>query len=189
MTLVSILGIIKAGASFTPLAPHNLHDQSSFIIKDVGAKLIVTDEKNYEATLAFNVDIVNPVHVNLGLYTDEPPVISGLTSSSAIYAIYTSGSTGLPKGVLVSHAAVSASTEGMVEAPRVTSKWNALWVLNYVFNASYYDVFMIFTAGGTMCIAPQDDLLSDLAGYINNMGVQQVILTLIITKLLRKGPS
>ena len=189
MTLISILAIMKAAASFTPLDPRNPHDRNSFIIEDVGATRIITDEKFHGSALSFNLETVVPEHINLDSHTAEPPVISELTPDSNIYAIYTSGSTGLPKGVLVTHAAVSASTEGMIEATGVTSDWNALWVLNYVFDASYYDVFTIFTAGGTLCLAPQDELLSDLPGHINSMAVQQVMLTPTITKLIKEGPS
>ena len=188
-TLVSIFGILKAGASFTPLDPHNPHDRNAFIIKDSKALRIVTDEKNHEAALAFGVDTIMPEQMNLDSNTDQAPVVPELTPDSVIYAIFTSGSTGLPKGVLVPHSAVTASTEGMIEATAVTSEWNALWVLNYVFDASYYDVFTIFSAGGTLCIAPQDEVLSDLAGFINNMGIEQVMLTPTITKLIRGGPS
>lgn len=189
MTLVSIFGILKAGASFTPLDPHNPHDRNAFIIKDSKASRIVTDDKNHGAALAFGVETIIPQHMNLDSNTDAPPTVPELTPESVIYAIFTSGSTGLPKGVLVQHSAVTAATKGMIEATAVTSEWNALWVLNYVFDASYYDVFTIFSAGATLCLAPQDDLLSDLAGYINTMGIQQVMLTPTITKLIREGPS
>lgn len=40
-----------------------------------------------------------------------------------------------------------------------------------------------------MCLAPQDDLLSDLVGYINTLGIEQVMPTPTITKLIRDGPS
>lgn len=189
MTLISILAIMKAAASFTPLDPRNPHDRNLFIIKDVGAMRIVTDEKFHEPALAFNLETITPERLNLDSHIDRAPIVTELTPDSDIYAIYTSGSTGLPKGVLVTHAAVSASTEGMIEATGVTSDWNALWVLNYVFDASYYDVFTILTAGGTLCLASQDELLSDLPGHINNMMVQQVMLTPTITRLIREGPS
>jgi amino acid adenylation domain-containing protein len=187
-TLISILGIIKAGASFVPLDPKNPHDRNSFIIRDVKAKRLVTDRKNQEVASSFGVDLVIPDNLQLDSSTENLS-FPEVTPESIIYAIYTSGSTGLPKGVLVQHAAVSASTEGMIEATAVTSDWNALWVLNYVFDASYYDVFTIFTAGATICVAPQDEVLSNLAGFINTLKVEQVMLTPTITKLISGGPS
>lgn len=187
MTLISIIGILKAGASFTPIDPRNPHERNAFIVKDVGASRIITDKQHQEASIAFGVEIVILEDVDLTLNTDQAPNVPELTSDSVIYAIYTSGSTGMPKGVLVTHSAVTASVEGMIEATSVTSEWNALWVLNYVFDASYYDVFTILSAGATLCLAPQDDLLSDLAGYINRMSIEQVMLTPTITKLIKQG--
>ena len=189
MTLISILGILKAGASFTPLDPRNPHDRNALIIQDVGASRVITDRKHKDVCGAFGVEVVIPEDIELTSNTDRPPVVPELTPDSTIYAIYTSGSTGLPKGVLVTHSAVTASTEGMIEATGVTSEWNALWVLNYVFDAAYYDVFTIFTAGATLCLAPQDDILSNLAGHINDMGIEQVMLTPTLTKLIRGGPA
>lgn len=189
MTLISIFGILKAGASFTPIDSRNPHDRNAFIVKDVGASRIITDKQHQEASIAFGVEIVIPEEIDLTSNTDQAPNVPELTSDSIIYAIYTSGSTGMPKGVLVTHSAVTASVEGMVEATSVNSEWNALWVLNYVFDASYYDIFTIFSAGATLCLAPQDDLLSDLAGYINRMSIEQVMLTPTITKLINRGPA
>jgi len=188
-TLISIFGIIKAGAAFVPLDPRNPQERNAFIVKDVCAKQIITDAKNSMAASTLGADLIISEQVELEKELDERPVIPGLSPSSVIYVIYTSGSTGLPKGVIVSHSAVTASTDGMIKATRVTSEWNALWVLNYVFDASYYDVFTIFSAGATLCLGPQDELLSDLAGVINKMGIQQVMLTPTITKLIRDGPT
>jgi amino acid adenylation domain-containing protein len=188
MTLIAIFGIIKAGLAFVPLDPRNPAERNAFIVKDVSARIIVTDQKNSEAARSLGADLVIAEDLDLSGESHVQPTISDLTPDSIIYAIYTSGSTGLPKGVLVTHAAVTASTEGMIEATGVTSDWNALWTLNYVFDAAYYDVFTIFTAGGTLSVGPQDDLLSDLAGHINKMKVEQIMLTPTITKLI-KDPS
>lgn len=188
-TLISILGILKAGVSFTPLDPLNSHERNAFIIKDVSASRIVSDRKNREACASFGAELIITEDLELSSDGEQSPEVPELTPNSVIYGIYTSGSTGLPKGVLVQHSAVTASTEGMIEATGVTSEWNALWVLNYVFDASYYDLFTIFSAGATLCLAPQDDLLSNLANYINELEIEQVMLTPTITKLISGGPA
>ena len=186
-TLIAVFGIMKAGASFTPLDPGNPHDRNSFIIKDVEARLVVTDDKNLETCAKFGIETVVLESLDLSSNTTQPPYVPEMTPESVIYAIYTSGSTGLPKGVLVQHSAVVASTEGMIEATGITASWVALWALNYVFDASYFDVFTILSVGGTLCLAPQDELLSDLTGIINSMEINQVMLTPTITKLISGG--
>lgn len=188
-TLVAIFGIMKAGAAFTPLDPGNPHDRNAFIVKDVEAKLIITDPKNFEACAAFGVESVVVQTLDLSSHGEIAPQVSQTTPDSVIYIIYTSGSTGMPKGVLVQHSAVVAATEGMIEATGTDSSWVSLWVLNYVFDASYYDVFTVLSAGGTLCLAPQDELMSDLTGAIKNLEITQVMLTPTITKLISGGSN
>lgn len=189
LTLVAILAILKAGAAFTPLDPRNPRERNSFIAQDVGAKRIITDVRNGEECAAFGLDAVVPERLDLDEGDGSPVDVPGLSPASTAYLIYTSGSTGLPKGVVVPHSAVAASAEGMIEATAVTADWVSLWTLNYVFDASYYDVFTVLSAGATLCVAPQDDVMSDLAGHINRMGVQQVMLTPTMAKLISGGPA
>ncbi|KAF2137126.1 uncharacterized protein K452DRAFT_212622, partial [Aplosporella prunicola CBS 121167] len=188
-TLVAILGIMKAGAAFTPLDPQNPRDRNSFIIKDVDAVRIVTDARNCHACSFFGLNIIVMEETALDNGGGQLVAVPELTPDSTAYAIFTSGSTGLPKGVLVSHRSVTASTEGMIEATGVTGEWVSLWALNYVFDASYYDVFTILSTGATLCVASQDDILSDLAGQINQMNVEQVMLTPTIVKLISGGAA
>ncbi|KAB2573477.1 Nonribosomal peptide synthetase 7 [Lasiodiplodia theobromae] len=189
LTLVSILAILKAGAAFTPLDPRNPRERNSFIAQDVGAKRIITDVRNGEDCAAFGLDAIVPEQLDLDEGDSSPVDVPSLSPASTAYLIYTSGSTGLPKGVVVPHSAVAASAEGMIEATAVTADWVSLWTLNYVFDASYYDVFTVLSAGATLCVAPQDDVMSDLAGHINRMGVEQVMLTPTMAKLISGGPS
>lgn len=194
-TLVSIFGILKAGAAFVPLDPHNPYERNKFILGDISALRVVTDGTNKEDCAAFGLpmiqleDVENSEETSAGAEPKSNVHVDGLSPDNIAYAIYTSGSTGLPKGVLVPHSAVDAATRGMVEATNVTADWRALWVLNYIFDASYYDVFTLFSSGAALCVVPQDDLLADLASHINDMGVEQVMLTPTITKLIRGGPS
>ncbi|KAI0517458.1 hypothetical protein F5B22DRAFT_603044 [Xylaria bambusicola] len=187
-TLVVILGILKAGAAFVPLSSHNPRERNMFIITDVEASCIVTDKETKEECQTFGLPMILPEDAP---QHPDPNLkgVPGLSPDSIAYVIFTSGSTGTPKGVLVPHSAVDAATRGMVEATAVTKDWRALWVLNYIFDASYYDVFTLLSSGAALCVAPQDDILGDLAGYINEMGVEQVMLTPTITKLIRGGPS
>ncbi|KAM3424660.1 hypothetical protein BST61_g6648 [Cercospora zeina] len=187
--LVALLGILKAGAAFTPMDPANPHERNAFIVKDVAARRVISDATHQQACHDFGCDVIVLSDLYLGHYSNDNLSTHNLTPENTAYAIYTSGSTGLPKGVLVPHSAVVAATIGMVKATDVNSDWVALWVLNYVFDASYYDVFVILSTGGTLCIAPQDDILSDLTGHINRMNVKQVMLTPTITKMIRNGPA
>ncbi len=150
---------------------------------------MITDKMNKEDCESFGLPTIVIDDIPQDVEPIERQPVPGLSPDSTAYVIFTSGSTGTPKGVLVPHSAVDASTRGMIEATATTRDWVSLWVLNYIFDASYYDVFTVLTCGAVLCVAPQDDILSDLAGHINDMGVEQVMLTPTITKLIRGGPS
>ncbi|KAK7932499.1 nonribosomal peptide synthase [Apiospora marii] len=179
----------KAGAAYTPLDPKNPRHRNEFIIRDVGAKLVITDSVHVDDVLAaFTAgSIINMDHLeNLRtpIESNQLSAAQVVTPDSLAYVIYTSGSTGQPKGVQVSHGAVGASTEGMIEACGVDQDWEVLWFLNYVFDASYFDVFTVLGSGGTVCIAPQDALIEDLAGCVNKFQVKQLMITPSISKLI-----
>ncbi|KAK4174353.1 putative linear gramicidin synthetase [Triangularia setosa] len=187
-TLIAVFGVLKTGAAFTPLDPKNPRDRNEFIARDVGATLAITDSAHADVFESFagdvlNLDTVDAItrdDVDDGLAADlrEPSV------GDLAYVIYTSGSTGLPKGVQVHHGAVGASTEGMIEACGIDSRWHVLWFLNYVFDASYFDVFTVLGSGGTVSIADQDTLMQDLTACVNAFGAEQLMITPTISKLI-----
>jgi non-ribosomal peptide synthetase component F len=182
-TLIAILGVLKAGAAFTPLDPKNHRDRNYFIMEDVNAKLVITNSTHTDALDDFPGEIIKMDKLDeLVGYTEHAPV--QIRPEDLAYVIYTSGSTGLPKGVEVSHGAIAASSEGMIEACKVDQDWHVLWCLNYVFDASYFDVFTVLGSGGTICIADQDTLINNLAECVKTFGVKQLMITPSISKLI-----
>ncbi|KAK3307740.1 uncharacterized protein B0T15DRAFT_572053 [Chaetomium strumarium] len=181
-TLTAVFGVLKAGAAFTPLDPKNPRERNSFIVRDVGATLAITDNANADVFDSFAGTVVNLDTLDTSGSTAELPRWPSVDDLA--YVIYTSGSTGLPKGVQVHHSAVGASTEGMIEACGVNDTWHVLWFLNYVFDASYFDVFTVLGSGGTISMADQDTLMTDLAGCVNAFGVTQLMITPTIAKLI-----
>ncbi|HSJ75160.1 MAG TPA: condensation domain-containing protein, partial [Gemmatimonadales bacterium] len=105
--LAALLGVLKAGAAYLPLAPDQPPPRLSFMLADAGVKLVLTQQSFAAARLAgatrlLCLDsewslIAKESDSNLNL---ELPV------ESIAYVIYTSGSTGEPKGVAVPHRAL-----------------------------------------------------------------------------------
>ncbi|KAK0660103.1 hypothetical protein QBC41DRAFT_43565 [Cercophora samala] len=183
-TLIAVFGVLKAGAAFTPLDPKNPRDRNDFIVRDVGATLTITDSVHADVFDSFAGDVINLDTVDTTQHVDRLAELRDPSVGDLAYVIYTSGSTGLPKGVQVHHGAVGASTEGMIEACGIDSRWHVLWFLNYVFDASYFDVFTVLGSGGTISIADQDTLMQDLASCVNLVGAEQLMITPTISKLI-----
>ncbi|KAG5811425.1 hypothetical protein H9Q74_013570 [Fusarium xylarioides] len=193
--MVVILGTMIAGAAYVPLSPDNPTDRNSYIVSDTSAKLIVVHpayvEFGYHVKESSGVETLvmkgyrdlSPTNSS-GEDADSCSVVNHAPDNLA-YLIYTSGSTGLPKGVKVPHRTAAAAVTSMIQVEgRNEGVWRTLQFANYVFDASVQDFFNTLSNGGTLCMAPTDVLLSDIAGCINRMDVRQAIITPTVAKLL-----
>lgn len=98
--IISILATIKAGCSFIPQDSSSSLGKINDIVKDSGAKYVITDQ---------NLDIphtrtihINSVKKNMSNMPKEDCNVS-ISPKNSCYIIYTSGSTGKPKGVIIEH--------------------------------------------------------------------------------------
>ncbi|KAL8728424.1 MAG: hypothetical protein Q9166_005386 [cf. Caloplaca sp. 2 TL-2023] len=176
-TIISMLGIWKAGAAFCALDPANPHERNSLIVKEVGATLVIADKVNAHGAAALCVEVIVIDEVDLSAFESANFIPEMLTPENLAYMIYTSGSTGTPKGVMITHGSVAAASQGMIDGLSFTDDWRMLWALRYTFDGSYFDVFPLLGIGGTLCIVRQQILFSDLAGYVNRLKVTHLNLT------------
>lgn len=105
--IVSLLAILKVGASYVPLDPELPQERLEFIIGDADLRTIITQkhlrasfqDKYSECVYVDELDVENALESFSATNYDCP----GMRKNVA-YVIYTSGSTGEPKGVPISHA-------------------------------------------------------------------------------------
>lgn len=186
-TIVAILGVMKAGAAYVPLSPDNPIARNLFIIQDVAAQTLIMHRAHATLSAHHNLPAVYIDDLDLSSLPATTPA-TPTSPSNLAYIIYTSGSTGQPKGVQLPHRAAAAAVSSMEHAEgRADGEWRTLQFANYVFDASVQDVFNTLSTRGTLCMAPTEKLLSDLAGAVNAMGVRQAILTPTVAKLLSPG--
>ena len=105
--LISILGILKAGAAYVPVDPSYPTDRIRTMMVDADTRLVLTQEKLLH-------HIPGPGFVSLCLDKDWPAISTEPTRNPDVagsahdlaYVIYTSGSTGKPKGVMIEHRGI-----------------------------------------------------------------------------------
>lgn len=109
--IISILAILKAGATYVPLDTQWPSERLAYIIKDaclltlLSEKPLVNDlpiEKLRDTSWL----LLDDESLNFRSYSEENPIVDYETQSPgclSAYLIYTSGSTGEPKGTVIEH--------------------------------------------------------------------------------------
>ncbi|WP_027392677.1 non-ribosomal peptide synthetase [Aquimarina latercula] len=99
--VVSILGVLKAGAYYVPIDQEYPEERIQFILRDSKAKTLISDSDLLNIYDFSNVEIVVPSDKKIyESSTDDCKV--RIAPDDIAYCIYTSGSTGNPKGCLIS---------------------------------------------------------------------------------------
>ena len=96
--ICSLLGILKAGATFLAIYSDYPDERIQYILKNSKSKLLITEnrfnDKNFDIPVLYIEDIKGDTNIN-----NFPKV----ASDDNAYIIYTSGSTGNPKGTMQTH--------------------------------------------------------------------------------------
>ena len=161
--LVSIFGIIKAGAAYVPLDEGYPQQRIDFILKDTAAKAIISkpsllenfSEESFPKTILIDTDWDTIAQESLA-ETDH-----NLTSNTLIYSIYTSGTTGNPKGVFIEHKGVLNLANSLIKRYKIQKEEKILAFSNYVFDASVEQIFIALTSGATLVLCDKEDLLDN----------------------------
>jgi amino acid adenylation domain-containing protein len=160
--VVAILGVLKAGGGYLPLASQQPPDRLSFMLADAGAKVLLTQEHLLPRMLGQQIQVIclDKEWPAIEKESTENPRSNVLTETSA-YLIYTSGSTGKPKGVLVSHRNLVHSTFARFRYYRELLK-SFLLLSPFAFDSSVAGVFWTLCQGG-MIVIPKEESHRDPA--------------------------
>ncbi|PCF94250.1 non-ribosomal peptide synthetase, partial [Vreelandella nigrificans] len=113
--IVTLLAVLKAGGAYVPLDPAYPSERLSFMIKDSGMAMLLT-QRNVLPRLAKvdGIPYVDCEALDLIRYDDTDPGLV-VHEESLAYVIYTSGSTGTPKGVTVAHGPLAMHCQAISE--------------------------------------------------------------------------
>ena len=135
--IVAMVGILKAGCCYVPVAVNLPDERKAFIQKDA-ACVMSFDETDYP-------------------YGHLAEISEGMRKecsfSGNAYVIYTSGTTGQPKGVPVTHLSLSYLIEAEISRMKLTEKSRGLLFASISFDASVFEIFPILSVGATLVIA------------------------------------
>lgn len=154
--IVAIIGILKAGGVYLPLLPSDPPKRLSFIMKNAGVKVLITQQRLLDG-LPISLSEPNaPQPVCLDTHAKE---IAGesrrdlslhIEPESLAYIIYTSGSTGQPKGVLIPHSAISSHILDMQQHYGLIPQDRVLQFASLSFDQSLEQILPTLISGATL---------------------------------------
>jgi amino acid adenylation domain-containing protein len=167
--LAALLAVAKAGFAYVPLDPHHPPARLRSIIERSCPAALLTDGL---APVPENLS-VQTIDLSGRLYPvavrREPGVAAA--ASPLAYVIYTSGSTGIPKGVEVTHRALTNLLLSMARTPGLGADDALLAVTTVTFDIAALELFLPLTVGARVVIAHRDEvadgfiLLAKLRAY------------------------
>ena len=157
--VLSILGVVKAGAAYLPLDPVYPKDRLDFMLRDAQVPILLSESRRLTELPAFNGVIC--VDRDWPEISREPATNPSHESNSRnlAYVIYTSGSTGKPKGVELEHRGLLNLITWHQREYDVQPRDRATQVASPAFDASVWEIWPYLASGASLHI-PNDDTRS-----------------------------
>lgn len=181
---IAWVSVLKAGAAYCPVSLDVPPERLKFIIKDVNAPCALTISTNL-ASVQDTLGDLKCISVSLGALEkrlnasgeapSETTPLPLVDPDGPAYVMYTSGSTGLPKGVKVSHRAVSQSL--LAHDEHIPCFKRFFQFASPTFDVSIFEIFFPFFRGATLVSCERERMLSDLPGALRALEADAAELT------------
>ncbi|UNI16185.1 NRPS [Purpureocillium takamizusanense] len=186
-TVVSLLGVMKAGATFSLTDPSQPEARLQTIVEQTGAQLVVTSVLQSE--LGRRICGRGQVLAVSQEYFDHSPdfqdeALPQVPAASPMYIIFTSGSTGKPKGVVISHENYTSGAIPRAEAVGYKSSSRVFDFPSYAFDVSIDCMLCTLATGGRICVPSESDRMNDLSGAIRKSQANMVHMTPSVARVL-----
>ncbi|WP_203257038.1 non-ribosomal peptide synthetase [Hyunsoonleella ulvae] len=162
--ILGVLAIMKLGGTFIPIASDQPKERVAFIISNSEASLILTEgtlQKHLEGIDVANIDL-EEIKETLKIQSEEN-LRAVLTSASLAYVLYTSGSTGNPKGVLISHEALSNYIFWAKDYYGITNKTVLPLFTSIGFDLTITSTLLPFVSGGRLMLYTENIFGPDMS--------------------------
>ncbi|HEY1618161.1 MAG TPA: amino acid adenylation domain-containing protein [Streptosporangiaceae bacterium] len=187
--IVTLLGVLKAGAAYTILDPAHPAARMEYMLTDTATPLVLTTsdlvsrlpEPGGWQVVALDTewDAIEEAAAAAGELAEVA------TPDSLAYVLYTSGSTGQPKGVMLEHRALLAFCYGYADVFAMKPGDRMLQLSALSFDMCHGEVFTGLISGATLILVPPDggtpDAVSDLmrAEHCNFVSFTPAMLSLL----------
>ena len=178
---VAILAIWKAGGVYVPIDRANPAERSARIIEDCGeGTVVLRSDDEHKGRLQIETAGLPSTTRALDFrwncdrleHQDDSNLESDFEPDSLAYVLFTSGSTGQPKGVCVSHRAITAHVDNIRSVFGTTADDRVLQFSNLGFDPSIEQMLVPWSVGATVVFP--DDSLPSADAFLSELAKQEV---------------
>ncbi len=148
--IAAILGVLKSGAAYLPLALDHPADRITFQIEDANPMMLITAPENRSALPRAAQQLEWLDISNLPRQDADPVPVA--QPSDVAYVIYTSGSTGKPKGAMLEHRGLTNLAMAQQSMFELGPGCRVLQFAPPTFDASVWELAMALGSGGCLCL-------------------------------------
>ncbi len=166
--IIAMLGVLKAGGVYIPIAADYPQERINYILNDLSAPILVT-QPNFQIKIPENfngtviaLDEKQFVESEMNL-TKE---IKAVKPNNLAYIVYTSGSTGQPKGVMIEHQSIVNSLIWKINTYKYAEDDKIIQMLSFAFDGAQFEIWTALIAGISLVMV-ENESMQDISKIID----------------------
>jgi amino acid adenylation domain-containing protein len=153
--IVALFAALLAGAIYVPIHPRWPRERLDAVLAECGARLLFDGDGARPRILDLRTGATIAWPAQAAREAD-PALLTRITAEDTALILFTSGSTGQPKGVELSHRAVSAFVRWSAREFQIASTDRIACPSPLGFDLSTFDIFNMALCGATAVLVPDN---------------------------------
>ncbi|MEB3980486.1 AMP-binding protein, partial [Mycobacterium sp. 663a-19] len=152
--VIAMLGVLKTGAAYVPMAPDHPDALIGFVVADAAPVAVITTAGLRSRLAGHDVAVIEVEDPVIDTCPDSAP--PAVAADNVAYLIYTSGTTGVPKGVAVSHVGIADLVASHAERLAITPDSRVLQFAPLIFDMSVGNLWWALLTGAAAVIPTEE---------------------------------